>query len=76
MKYSRAYHLKHASVYVGLAGYTAMLLTGDVLVGAWSKLLAESLRIPYYRETDAKDMAGLSAFFVVASFVAIFKSFL
>ena len=76
MSRDRAYRLKNLSVYAGLAGYTAMIVTGNVLVGAWSKLIAECLRIPYYRQTDANDMAGLSVFFIIASLVAIVTSFL
>ena len=76
MSKSRAYRLKNLSVYVGLAGYTAMILTGSILIAAWSKLIAELLRIPYYRQTNANDMAGLSVFFIVASLVAIVRSFL
>jgi hypothetical protein len=76
MSRNRAYRLKNLSVYVGLAGYTAMIASGDVVIGAWSKLIAECLRIPYYRQTDANDMAGLSVFFIVTSLVAIIASFL
>jgi len=76
MSKKRAYRLKNLSVYIGLAGYTAMIVTGNVVIGAWSKLIAECLRIPYYRQTEANDMAGLSVFFVVASLVAIIRSFL
>ena len=76
MSRSRAYRLKNLSVYIGLTGYTAMIITGNVVIGAWSKLIAECLRIPYYRHTDANDMAGLSVFFIVASLVAIIRSFL
>jgi hypothetical protein len=76
MSKTRAYRLKNVSVYVGLAGYTAMIASGNVVIGAWSKLIAECLRIPYYRQTDANDMAGLSVFFIVASLVAITMSFL
>lgn len=72
----RVYRLKNLSVYVGLAGYAAMLISGEVVIGAWSKLIAESLRIPYYRYTDANDMAGLSWFFIVASAIAVTMSFL
>ena len=75
MSKTRAYRLKNLSVYVGLAGYTAMIVTGSVVIGAWSKLIAECLRIPYYRQTDAHDMAGLSVFFIVASLIAIIRSF-
>ena len=71
-----AWRLKNISVYAGLIGYTAMIITGDVLIGAWSKLIAECLRIPYYRKTDAHDMAGLSLFFIIASLIAIIHSFL
>ena len=75
MSRHRAYRLKNLSVYIGFAGYTAMVVTGSVVIGAWSKLIAECLRIPYYRQTDANDMAGLSVFFIVASLVAIIRSF-
>jgi len=74
-RYPKQYLLKNISVYVGVTGYVAMLATGDVLVGAWSKLLAEALRYPYYRATQATDMAGLSIFFVVASLVVIIPRF-
>jgi len=76
MSKKRAYRLKNLSVYIGLTGYTAMIVTGNVVIGAWSKLIAECLRIPYYRQTEANDMAGLSVFFIVASLVAIIRSFL
>jgi len=76
MSRNRAYRLKNVSVYVGLAGYTAMIASGNVVIGAWSKLIAEGLRIPYYRQTGANDMAGLSVFFIIASLVAIIASFL
>lgn len=75
MSRNRAYRLKNLSVYIGLAGYTTMIVTGSVVIGAWSKLIAECLRIPYYRQTDANDMAGLSVFFIIASLVAIIRSF-
>lgn len=74
-RFRTQYRLKNLSVYVGVAGYVAMLLTGEVLLGAWSKLAAESLRYPYYRATEAGDMAGLSIFFVIASLVMIIYSF-
>lgn len=68
------YLLKNISVYVGVAGYVAMLVTGNVVIGAWSKLFAESLRFPFYRVTQANDMAGLSVFFIVASLCVIIPS--
>ena len=73
-RYPRQYMLKNLSVYIGVAGYVAMLVTGDVVVGAWSKLIAESLRFPYYRVTQANDMAGLSLFFILASSAVIVPS--
>ena len=75
-RYPTQYLLKNISVYVGVAGYVAMLITGDVIVGAWSKLFAEALRYPYYRATQANDMAGLSIFFIIASLVVITPRFL
>jgi len=71
MTRSLAWRLKNISVYVGLAGYIAMIVSGNVIVGAWSKLVAELLRIPYYRQSDAHDMARLSMFFIIASSFAI-----
>jgi hypothetical protein len=68
-----AWRLKNISVYIGVLGYLAMIITQDVKVGALSKLLAESLRIAYYRKTDAHDMARLSVFFIVASTIALIK---
>jgi len=67
---------KSISVYVGVAGYLAMIISGNVIVGVWSKLIAELLRISFYRETKAPDMAGLSLFFICASLISILRSFL
>lgn len=73
MKISRghAWRLKNISVYIGITGYLAMIVTGDVTFGAITKLIAESLRIPYFMQTDARDMVVLSVFFIVASLIAI-----
>lgn len=71
-----AWRLKNVSVYVGIAAYIAMLVSGDVILGAWGKLIAEILRIPYFRATDAKDMERLSYFFIVASSAVIVPSLL
>ena len=67
----KAYQLKNLSVYLGILAYTAMIVSGDVFMGAIGKLVAETLRIPYFLHTDAKDMARLSYFFIVASIFAI-----
>ena len=66
-----AYNLKHYSVYIGIVAYVAMLVTGEVFMGALGKLIAEVLRIPYFLHTDARDMAALSCFFILASSIAI-----
>ncbi len=66
---------KNISVYIGVAGYLAMLITGNFIIGVWSKLVAELLRIAFYRETKAPDMAGLSLFFICASVITIIKEF-
>lgn len=66
---------KNISVYIGVAGYLAMVITGDFMVGVWSKLIAELLRIAFYRETKAPDMVGLSLFFACASVITILKEF-
>lgn len=68
-----AWRLKNLSVYVGVVGYLAMILSGDVILGVYSKLAAEALRIPFYKRTDAKDMVRLSWFFIIASTISIFK---
>ena len=75
-RYPKQYLAKNISVYVGVIGYVAMLMTGSIVIGAWSKLLAESLRLPYYRATQANDMAGLSVFFIVASSTVVIPSLL
>ena len=67
----KAYQLKNYSVYLGIVAYLAMLISGDVVMGAIGKLLAETLRVPYYLHTDANDMANLSYFFIAASIIAI-----
>ena len=74
MKFASARKQKSLSVYVGVVGYSAMVITGEVMIGVWSKLLAESLRIAFYRETKAPDMALLSIFFITASLVTILRS--
>jgi len=66
---------KSISVYIGVAGYLAMVITGDFMIGVWSKLLAEVLRIAFYRETKAPDMAALSLFFICASLITLVKEF-
>lgn len=71
-----AYRLKNISVYVGIIGYLGMIISGNFLVGAYTKLVAEILRVGYYRHTQAPDMVGLSTFFIVASIIAILRSFL
>jgi len=76
MSRTRIYRLKNISVYVGLGAYVAMILTGDVILGALGKLLAELLRIPFYHYTKANDMVGMSLFFIVVSAFAILWSFL
>ena len=67
----KAYQLKNYSVYLGIVAYMAMIISGDVMLGAIGKLFAETLRIPYYLHTNANDMANLSYFFIVASLFAI-----
>tara|TARA_B100000035_G_C20988078_1_gene548821 strand:+ start:512 stop:745 length:234 start_codon:yes stop_codon:yes gene_type:complete len=62
---------KNISVYIGVAGYLAMLITGNFIIGVWSKLIAELLRIAFYKETKAPDMMGLSIFFIIASLLTI-----
>lgn len=69
-----AWRLKNISVYVGITAYVAMLVSGDVVIGACGKLFAELLRIPYFRATDAKDMERLSFFFIAASLTVIIPS--
>ena len=49
----------------------AMIISVDVFLGAVGKLFAETLRIPYYLHTNARDMANLSYFFIAASIFAI-----
>ena len=62
-----AWKLKNFSVWIGITGYVVMLITGIVEVGAITKIVAETLRIKYFRQTDAKDMERLSYFFITSS---------
>ena len=62
---------KAISVYIGVAGYLAMIISGNFMIGVWSKLIAELLRIAFYRETKAPDMVLLSIFFICASTITI-----
>ena len=38
---------KNISVYIGVVGYLAMVISGSFIVGVWSKLIAELLRIAF-----------------------------
>ena len=67
---------KSLSVYIGIAGYLAMIITEEVMIGVWTKLVAELLRISFYREVKAPDMMGLSLFFICASTVSIIHRYL
>ena len=67
---------KNLSVYIGISGYLAMIITEEVMIGVWTKLVAELLRISFYREVKAPDMMGLSVFFVCASTVSIIHRYL
>lgn len=66
-----AYSLKRYSVFIGIGGWVVMIVSGQVIVAAGVKLITESLRIPYYLHTDAKDMFGLASFFICTSIVAL-----
>lgn len=67
MRRPLAWKLKNYSVWIGITGYVVMLITGIVEIGAITKIIAESLRIKYFRQTDAKDMERLSYFFISSS---------
>lgn len=67
---------KALSVYIGIAGYLAMIITEEVMIGVWTRLVAELLRISFYREIKAPDLALLSAFFICASTVSIIYRYL
>lgn len=67
---------KALSVYIGIAGYMAMIIAGEVMIGVWTKLIAELLRVSFYREVKAPDMMGLSVFFICASTVSIIHRYL
>jgi len=67
---SQANKARRFSVALNLVGFTFFIL-GDVSTAAQFKMVAEALRIPFYEHTDARDMSGLCAFFVLGSVVAL-----
>ena len=66
---------RELSSVLAMAGYTAMVVTGDVMFGVWTRLIAESLRIAYFRKAKTNDMVSLSAFFIIASLIVICKEY-
>ena len=66
---------KIVSVYIGISGYISMIIAGDFMIGVWTKRIAELLRIAFYREVKAPDMAALSLFFICASIISITKEY-
>jgi hypothetical protein len=47
-------------------------VSGHIVLCALVKIVAEGLRIPFFEHTQARDMSGLSLFFIAGSILAIF----
>ena len=67
----QANRLRQLSVWVNLAGFY-FFITDQIVICAALKILAESMRIPFYEHTRARDMTGLCLFFIAGSFLAIY----
>lgn len=67
---SEANRLRHASVALNVIGFF-FFISGHIVVCALIKIVAEGLRIPFFEHTRARDMTGLSLFFIAGSILAI-----
>ena len=67
---SEANRLRHASVALNVFGFF-FFVSDHIVLCALLKIVAEGLRIPFFEHTRARDMTGLSIFFMVGSILAI-----
>ena len=67
---SEANRLRHISVVFNVVGFL-FFISGQIVVCALFKIVAEGLRIPFFEHTRARDMSGLSIFFMAGSVLAI-----
>lgn len=67
---NQANKARRVSVLLNLVGFSFFVM-GDVASAAKFKLIAESMRIPFYEHVEARDMSGLCLFFVCGSIVAL-----
>ncbi|MAH29396.1 MAG: hypothetical protein CL959_01775 [Euryarchaeota archaeon] len=68
---SQANRLRQVSVVLNLLGFY-FFITDQIVICAALKIVAESLRIPFFEHTQARDMTGLCLFFIAGSVVAIY----
>lgn len=68
---SESNRLRRISVVLNVFGFF-FFITGHIVLCALIKIVAEGLRIPFFEHTRARDMTGLSLFFIAGSILAIF----
>jgi hypothetical protein len=66
-----ANRLRQISVVLNVFGFF-FFITDHLVVCASIKIVAETMRIPFFEHTDARDMSFLSLFFVAGSVLAIY----
>ena len=62
--------MRHVSVALNVFGFF-FFISGQIVACALIKIVAEGLRIPFFEHTQARDMSGLSCFFIAGSILAI-----
>ena len=66
-----ANRLRQVSVVLNVFGFF-FFITDHLVICASIKIIAETMRIPFFEHTEARDMSFLSIFFVAGSFLAIY----
>lgn len=66
-----ANRLRQISVVLNVFGFF-FFITDHLVICASIKIVAETMRIPFFEHTDARDMTCLSLFFAAGSVLAIY----
>jgi len=71
LSYRRAVRARKLSVLLNVIGFF-FFVSGQIVICACFKILAEGMRIPYFEHERARDLTFLSLFFVAGSLLAIY----